>query len=126
MSKPQSLSQYLEKEEKKAARERLELSFKQQLRAVGLKDGWVCQHKFHPAREWRFDFAWPDMKLAIEVEGGTFSGGRHVRGKGYEADCEKYNTAAAMGWTLFRFTSRMVSSGLGIQFVEDFMKGKQR
>src|SRR5687768_16750315 len=31
-----------------------------------------------PARRWRFDFAWPELKVAVECDGGTFTGGRHV------------------------------------------------
>lgn len=31
----------------------------------------VREHRFHPTRRWRFDFAWPDEKVALEVEGGT-------------------------------------------------------
>lgn len=65
-------------------------------------------------RRWRFDLAWPDLMLAVEIDGGTWSGGRHVRGKGYEADCEKHNTAALMGWCVLRFTSDMVYRGEAI------------
>lgn len=108
--------------EAKAKREALELAFKQQLRAVSLLEGCKCEYQFHPTRKWRFDFAWPHMMLAIEVEGGTHSGGAHVRGKGYQEDCEKYNEATAMGWTLFRFTAEMIKSGKAILFVEDFIK----
>lgn len=36
----------------------------------------VGEYRFHPAREWRFDFAIPDCRVAIEVEGGAFIGGR--------------------------------------------------
>lgn len=59
-------------------------------------------------RKWRFDRAWPDVKVAVELEGGVFSGGRHVRGVGFENDCVKYNTAQSMGWTVLRFTSNML------------------
>jgi hypothetical protein len=63
----------------------------------------VEEHRFHGTRKWRFDFAWPDQKVALEVEGGVFSGGRHVRGAGFKADCEKYNTALRMGWRVLRY-----------------------
>lgn len=68
----------------------------------------VKEHRFHSKRRWRFDIAFPDQKLAIEIEGGAFSMGRHVRGKGYEADCEKYNTAVCMGWKVLRYTTGMI------------------
>ena len=68
----------------------------------------VTEYKFHPDRKWRFDFYLPDCKLAIEVEGGVWTQGRHTRGKGYIADMEKYNTAQALGYTVLRFTPEQV------------------
>src|SRR5690606_39740371 len=38
----------------------------------------VREYRFHPERRWRFDFAWPDLRVAAEVEGGIHIGGRHV------------------------------------------------
>ncbi len=61
-------------------------------------------------RRWRFDFAWPDAKVAVECEGGVWSRGRHVRGAGFEADCAKYNRAAADGWRVFRLTRGMLDA----------------
>jgi very-short-patch-repair endonuclease len=62
----------------------------------------VEEYRFHPERKWRFDYAWPTHRVALEVEGGVFSGGRHSRGAGFRADAEKYNQAAALGWRLLR------------------------
>lgn len=58
--------------------------------------------QFHPGRRWRFDYAWPESMVALEVEGGVWSGGRHTRGKGFLGDIEKYNAAASLGWRVFR------------------------
>jgi very-short-patch-repair endonuclease len=63
---------------------------------------------FHPKRKWRFDFAFPGDKIAIECEGGVFTGGRHVSGSGMSKDCEKYNEAALLGWKVLRFTAPMI------------------
>lgn len=63
---------------------------------------WVQEHKFHPSRKWRFDFAWVPEKVALEVEGGVFQIGRHNRPGGFIGDCEKYNEAAVAGWTVIR------------------------
>lgn len=60
------------------------------------------EHKFHPDRKWRMDYAFLEQKIFIEVEGGVHTGGRHTRGKGFMNDMEKYNAAAAMGWKLIR------------------------
>lgn len=64
-----------------------------------------------PGRKWRFDFTWPDRMIAVEVQGGTWSRGRHTRGAGYENDCEKLNAAAADGWTVLYATTQMVEDG---------------
>lgn len=74
---------------------------------------------FVNGRRWRFDFAWPQRRLAVEVEGGTASGkSRHSRGKGFERDCEKYNTAALHDWRVLRMTAAMVRDGRALQWVE--------
>ena len=77
------------------------------------------EHRFHPVRKWRFDFAWPDQKVAAECEGATWTNGRHVRGAGFEKDCIKYNQAALLGWTVLRFTSGMINSGEALNAIED-------
>jgi very-short-patch-repair endonuclease len=69
----------------------------------------VSEHRFHQVRKWRIDFAHTETKTGIEVEGGHWSGGRHTRGAGFEADCEKYNTALLMGWTIYRLTGKMLT-----------------
>lgn len=67
-----------------------------------LKEECVKEFKFHPTRKWRFDYAMPAHKIAIEVEGGVWTGGRHTSPKGFLNDMEKYNTATLMGWRVFR------------------------
>lgn len=62
----------------------------------------VMEHRFHDKRRWRFDFAWPEYKVALEVEGGVWVGGRHTRGSGFVKDIEKYNEAACLGWRIIR------------------------
>ncbi len=62
----------------------------------------VEEHKFHPVRKWRFDFAHLESKTAIELEGGVGNKSRHTATAGYIKDCEKYNTATALGWRVFR------------------------
>ena len=44
------------------------------------------EYRFHPFRKWRFDFAWPEQKVAVEMEGGVFIGGAHTRGGHYQSD----------------------------------------
>lgn len=68
--------------------------------SVNLMDrGMSREYRFHPDRRWRFDFAWPDLALAVEIEGR----GRHQTVVGFRHDCEKYNEAIAGGWRVMRF-----------------------
>lgn len=95
----------------------LEESLAFQIRALRLPSP-VREYRFHGSRKWRADFAWPECRLLVEVEGGTWTGGRHTRGAGFEKDVEKYNEAALDGWTVLRFTGRMIESGKAIQMIE--------
>ena len=56
------------------------------------------EYVFAKPRKWRFDFAWPEQRVAVEVNGGryAFAGGRHSS----EGDLEKMRKAAAMGWVV--------------------------
>ena len=69
-------------------------------------------------RDWRFDFCWPDLMLAVEVEGGIFVNGRHTRGKGFENDMEKYHHAQRLGFTVYRCGSRLIKSGQSVQLIK--------
>lgn len=69
------------------------------------------EFRFDLKRRWRFDGALPVHKIAIEIEGGLHSQGRHTRGAGYANDLEKYNAAALAGWRVFRFTYPMIRNG---------------
>ena len=79
------------------------------------------EYRFHPTRRWRFDFAWPEHKLAVEVEGGLWIRGRHNRAKGYESDLQKYNEATLLGWRLLRFSPDMVEQGEAIDMIRMFL-----
>jgi hypothetical protein len=60
----------------------------------------------------------PARLLAVECEGGTWSEGRHVRGGGFEGDCEKYSEAALDGWRVLRVTTTMIDDGRALYFIE--------
>ncbi len=77
----------------------------------------VREHRFHPIRRWKFDFAYPDHKIAIECEGGIWVKGAHTRGAHFNSDCEKYNSAIILGWRILRYTTNtidMIPNDLGI------------
>lgn len=72
------------------------------------------EHHFHPERDWRFDFAFPTQKVAVEIDGGNRKAeivngravavGRHTQ----SGDYEKLNAATALGWRVFRYTPEML------------------
>jgi len=68
----------------------------------------VTEYRFDATRDWRFDFAWPDQLVAVELDGGTWTQGRHTRGTGYRDGCEKGNAAQAAGWIVLHFTTDML------------------
>lgn len=67
------------------------------------------EYRFAPPRRWRFDFAHPQSRVAIEVEGGVWNSGRHNRPLGFIADCEKYTAAALAGWSVVRLTRGQIT-----------------
>lgn len=83
--------------------------------------GAIMEYRFHPVRRWKMDYAWPDRMIALEIEGGIYTRGRHTRGKGYEGDCIKYSTAAVLGWCVIRSTYDMLSNGIAFQLLEQAM-----
>ena len=87
------------------------------LKAAGLPTP-VREHLFAKPRRFRFDFAWPDRKVALEVEGGTWVNGAHNRGAHFESDAVKYSEAALLGWTVLRVTAAMVNDGRALALVE--------
>lgn len=74
-----------------------------------------AHYAFHPIRGWEFDFAWPLIRLAIEVDGR----GRHQREKGEREDQQKINAAVELGWRVLRYPARSVETGLRRERIVD-------
>lgn len=66
--------------------------------------GYVREHRGIPGRQFRFDFAWVEPKIALEIQGGHYGRGAHNRPKGYERDLEKNRLAVLAGWRVVAFT----------------------
>lgn len=79
---------------------------------------------FAMPRRWRADFAFLEERILIEIEGGTWTAGRHTRGSGFSSDCEKYNAAAILGYRVLRFTTEMVHSGRAIDLTIACIQGR--
>jgi very-short-patch-repair endonuclease len=86
------------------------------LRAAGI--AFEREVMFWPGRKWRFDFAWPDRKVACEVNGGVFIRGRHNTGVGSTKDAEKLSHAAMAGWRVLIVTPAQVKSGDALEWIE--------
>lgn len=81
------------------------------------------EYIFCPPRKWRFDFAFPEKKLAVEIEGGTaFGKSRHSKGTGFQNDAIKYNAASRLQWIVLRYTTAMVMAGTAIDEVLEVLR----
>lgn len=84
----------------------------------------VRELRFHAYRKWMFDYAWTADGVALEVQGGLFTQGRHTRGAALLKEHEKLNAAAEDGWRILYTTPdqlldlatfKMIGRALGIQ-----------
>ena len=72
------------------------------------------EYSISPKTKHRFDFALPNQKILIEIQGSIWTNGRHSRGKGFESDCRKSNLAVFLGWRLLKYSTEMVMDGSAI------------
>lgn len=75
----------------------------------------VREYRFDPIRKWRFDFAWPDQRVAVELDGGIWTKGGHSTGSGIMRDMEKSNAAQLSGWLVLRFSDKHLEDGSAIE-----------
>ena len=76
------------------------------------------QYKFHPKRAFRADFCWPANRLIVEVQGGVWNNGAHVRGAGYERDCERMIEAQLLGHRILYVTPAHIQKGSALEWIE--------
>ena len=72
------------------------------------------EYIFAYPRKWRIDFAWPDKKLAVEIESSV----HRIKGR-FSRDMDKYNALQKAGWKLLRYTAAMVRSAEAIDSVRE-------
>ena len=99
--------------------------FERLLRSVGLPAP-VREHRFHPVRRWRFDYAWPEQMVALEVDGGVWTGGRHTRGAGFLSDMEKLNAATVAGWRVVRVVPSKLCASATVGMLESLLALKTK
>lgn len=80
------------------------------------------EYRFHASRLWRFDYAFPQHLIALEVEGGVHTGGRHIRPRGFLNDMEKYNAAAVAGWRVLRCTPSTLTTTATFELIKKAME----
>ncbi|MDH2653939.1 hypothetical protein QDR54_13675 [Acinetobacter baumannii] len=102
----------------------LEEIFLNQLIANNLTVGMKRELQFRTDRKWRFDFAWVEERIAVEIQGGVWMGksGSHTSRKGLNNDCEKRNEAVIDGWRVLHFTSDQVHSEYALDVIKRLMK----
>ena len=84
----------------------------------------MAEHRFHDTRKWRIDCAFVAQKLAVEIDGGIWTRGRHSRGAGVVKDMEKYAALAAAGWRVIRCTPQHVMNGTALAWIRDAIDNK--
>ena len=126
MARTLTPAQVLAREVARARRERWEEMFAFQVRTSFVLPKPERQVRFHPTREWRLDFGWPELRLAVEIEGlvprydrdGKERQGRHQTIGGMTEDLVKYNEAMCLGWRVLRVSQAHVKSGAAIAWAE--------
>lgn len=89
-------------------------SYHRYVSAICRSEGWpepVAEIHFSRPRRWAFDLAWPAQWLAVEIQGATYTHGRHTRGRALEDEYEKLNTAQTLGWCVLLVTPRDITTG---------------
>lgn len=64
-------------------------------------------------RRFRADFAWPRLRLIVEVDGEV-----HRIAERFHADIEKHALLVLAGWTVLRVGGREVRDGTALKWVE--------
>jgi hypothetical protein len=105
--------------------------FLNQIQLAGLpmpSHGKGCEVKellFARPRLWRFDWAYESQRIAIEYQGGNYTGkGRHNSVKGLKDEYEKFTEAAIQGWLLILIDSESVRDGRAVAWVERALKAR--
>jgi hypothetical protein len=107
-----------------AERGKLEALLLHHLTLLGLAGAFEREARFHHTRKWRLDLYAAEGRLGVEIHGGTYDGGRHVRGRGFHDDRQKMNAAIEMGIAVLEFDAQMVRSGEAAAQVERVIRAR--
>lgn len=80
---------------------------------------WFRELIFSTERNWRVDVASPDLRIAVEIEGGV-----HRIKKRFEGDMDKYNALSRAGYALLRVRPKEVDSGQALEKIKSLLEVK--
>jgi len=89
------------KEQREAAQAALKLAVAQEISRRTGEEYFFEYHFARPARAWRSDVAWPRVRVALEIQGGNWNGGRHCRPSAMQAEYDKQNGYSSRSWLCF-------------------------
>jgi len=101
----------------------LEAELALQIRALGLPEP-IREYQAIKGRKFRFDFAWLEQRLLVEVNGGTYTKGAHSTGRGIARDYEKANLAVLQGWRVLSFDGTAVKSGEAVEVIRQALEAE--
>jgi very-short-patch-repair endonuclease len=85
----------------------------------------VRNFRFHKTRKFEIDFAWPSLRIGVEIQGGVWTRGAHGRPANIIRDMVKHNLLLDMGWRVYHYTPSEVISGLAVQHVDPIVWAAQ-
>ena len=101
----------------------LEAELALQIKALGLPEP-VREYRAIAGRKFRFDFAWLEQRLLVEVNGGTYTQGAHSTGRGIARDYEKANLAVLQGWRVLTFDGKAIKSGEAVEIIRQALEAE--
>ena len=103
----------------------LEAELAMQIKALDLPEP-IREYQAIKGRKFRWDFAWLERKLLVEVNGGTYTQGAHSTGRGIARDYEKANLATLDGWRVLMFDGKAVKSGEAVETIRKALESIDR
>ena len=96
---------------------RLEAEFALLLRAHKLPEP-IREYRILRDRMYRWDFCWPEQKVAVEIQGGRWVKSGHSSGTGIERDARKNNLAQLQGWLCMVFVDEHLRDGSALAWTK--------
>ena len=81
-------------------------------------------YRFHPKRRFEIDYAWPEYRIGIEIQGGIFipAGGAHSRPMNIIRDMTKHNLLLDAGWRVWHYTPKEAIDGIAVQHIDKVLR----